>query len=156
MDDHIPPQILARLPERPEWLPTQLLSGEEMILTVQIWAGEIQDRMTVEQDQVQLRAAIKGCVLAGTLPTLQVIRAADRYAEVDMALRELLAEGLDDIDAPDLQRTSLRAYLQSALLRAPTTNPHGFRDSPYHRDLGICVLMAMSLWTSKTTTVAAY
>ena len=76
-----------------------------MIAEVTKWVELIEQELTSEAGQRQLRAVVRSCVRAGTLQILQVVKAAERYRDIDMALRELVAEGLD-IDMPELTRTS--------------------------------------------------
>lgn len=137
---HLPVELLKSLPDPPRE------TEEQMIATVAIWVDHIADGMTVEAGQRPLRNAIRSCVRDGTLPTLQVIKAAERYREIDMALRELIAEGLDSAEGmTELSRTSLKAFQQQAMLRDITKDPKGHNLGNYNRDIAIVVLMALTM-----------
>lgn len=148
LPEHIPQDIRRHLPvDQLEWLPTPpALTTEEMIAAVASWIDRIADKMSPSWRDEHLRKTVRECIRTGTLSRLQVIKAAERYHEIDMALREMIAEELDDLDGlPELERTSLRAYLQRAVLRAPTSDPRGYHASPYNRDIAICVLMSLAM-----------
>ncbi len=141
IDRHVPLELLKALPE-----PSRE-TKEQMIATVTGWVDGIADRLTVEAGRLPLRNAIRSAVRDGTLPTLAVIKAAERYREVDIALRELIAEGLDQDDGmPELSRTSLRSFQQQAILRDITVDPKGQTAvHNWHRDIGIAALMTVTL-----------
>jgi hypothetical protein len=138
IEKRVPVELLERLPEPPRE------SDEQMIAAVTAWVALIEQGMTSEAGQRSLRDAVRSCVRAGTLPTLQVIRAAERYRDIDMALREMIAEGLDS-DMPEMTRTSLKACQQQAVMRDITTDPPGNNLANYKRDIGIAVLMSLTM-----------
>jgi hypothetical protein len=142
---HLPVGLLDLLGTLPE--PARE-TDDEMIATVTEWVDVIADKLAVEAGRRPLRDVIKACIKDGTLPTLQAIKAAERYREVDIALREFIAEELDKLEGmmPELSTLALRSFQQQALLRDITDDPKGPNPANYyHRDLGICVLMAFTM-----------
>jgi hypothetical protein len=138
LEKRLPVEVLESLPEPPHE------TDEMMIATVAGWIALIERDMTVEVGQRRLRDVVRRCVRAGTLPTIQVIRAAGRYRDIDLALREMIAEGLDT-DLRELARTSLKAFQQEAVLRDITTDPPGHNLGNHNRDIAIAILVALTL-----------
>jgi hypothetical protein len=138
IEKRVPLELLENLPEPPRE------SDEEMVAKVTSWVALIEQGMTSEAGQRRLRDVVRSCVHAGTLPSMQVIKAAERYRAIDMALREMIAEGLDS-DLPELARTSLKAFQQQAVMRDITTDPPGNKQSNYARDIGIAVLLSLTM-----------
>jgi hypothetical protein len=140
---HIPPMIADELQKR--WLPTlPPMSRDEMVDEVGRWIDKIAAKMTTEAGNKQLRHVIRQCIKAGTIQTMQVVAAADRYAEIDLALREYLVEEIEH-DIPDETLVALRAYHQRVLLRKHNTvDPQGYHAYPFQRDLAIAVLMSLA------------
>jgi hypothetical protein len=133
---HLPPGLLDALSALPE--PPRETKAE-MIATVEGWIDIIADKMTVEAGRRPLRDAIKRCVRDGELPTLAVVKAAAKYREVDLALREILAE--KEAEGGELP-LALSSFRQQAVLRDITVDPKGPNlANYYHRDIAICVLM---------------
>jgi hypothetical protein len=135
---HLPIALLESLPEPPRE------TEAEMVAEVTKWVGVIAEKMTIEGGR--LRGAIKGCVNDGTLAIKKVAKAAERYREIDVAFREVLIERLDLEEKPELERASIRTFLQDALARDITRDPKGPNLMNYYqRDIGIGVLMALTM-----------
>jgi hypothetical protein len=162
--NRLPPEILKRLPPPgPDHLSPALLESlsptdrrellsqvprekfEVMVdHVVTCWAEEMAVKMTTEAWQRSLRDSIKPAVLAGTLSTLQVTKAAEHSRQVDLALRDMLAEGLD-LPGDVAATTALRAYMQEAIRRDITVDPPGQPADNFSRDIGITILMTLTM-----------
>ena len=144
--DDLSPDILNQLspPELKDCL--RLVPRETtavMVETVAAIADQIAAKMTTEAWQRRLRDSIRAAVLSGTLPTLRLITAAEHCRPIDLALREILAEGIKVPD--DVAAAALGDYQRRALLRNITTNSAGHPEDNFSRDIGITVLMVLTM-----------
>lgn len=143
-DDHLSPDILNQLSSSELLDCLSLVPREKiavMVETVVGWSDQIAAKMTTEAWQRRLRDSIRAAVLSGTLPTLRLITAAEHCRAIDLALREILAEG---IKVPgDIAATALDNYQRRALLRDITTNSAGHPEDNFSRDIGITILMTL-------------
>jgi hypothetical protein len=146
-EDELSPGLLEKLSPADRRKILNLVPREKpevMIDIVAGWADEMAAKMTTEAWQHRLRDSIRPAVLAGTLSTMQVIAAAERCRQIDLALREMLAEDLD-LPGDVAAATALRAYMQKALLRDVTVDAPGHPEDNFARDMGITVLMTLTL-----------
>jgi hypothetical protein len=135
-----PPSVLDQI----GLLPRQ--SEREMVAEIGTWIDGTREKMTVEADQRMIRESIRNCLKAGTLAAMSVVAAAEKYREIDLALRQLFAEALD-IPGVDLAATTtLRAYFQRMAVRDITPAQQGGAVCPeFGRDIGIACLVAVTL-----------
>jgi hypothetical protein len=109
------------------------------------WIDHQADKLTVDSTQRLLRQTILRAIQAGTLSTLKVTSAAERYHEIDVALRQLFAEGLDIPGIDVAATTALRSYLQRALVRDITKREQGAQQANFMRECLVVVLMGLTL-----------
>jgi hypothetical protein len=116
----------------------------DMVDTVRGWVGLVRDAMTAEAGRRVLRAHICDMLRRGTIPTMQVIAAAEAgHQDADMALRQLAAE---HIDRREEMPTALANYVQRALVMPPVTYPPGRNlADTWLRDVIIAVLVRLAV-----------
>jgi hypothetical protein len=118
-----------------------------MIDTVGHWIDLVAQMLTTEAAHLVLRRHIREIVRQGTIPTMQVIEAAEAgHQDADLALRELAAEYLSRREE---MPTELANYVQRALLQPPVTYPPGRNIADtWMRDVGVAtlVLLAVERW----------
>jgi hypothetical protein len=136
IEKRVPLELLENLPEPPRE------SDEEMVAKVTSWVALIEQGMTSEAGQRRLCDVVRPCsrghlaVYAGDKGGGALPRYRHGVARV--------AEGLDS-DLPELARTSLKAFQQQAMMRDITTDPPGNKLSNYARDIGIAVLLSLTM-----------
>ncbi|MGC2825112.1 MAG: hypothetical protein WA322_12900 [Pseudolabrys sp.] len=116
---------------------------DAMVDTVVGWVDRVAAILTSEAGRLRLRNDIRERLRQGTIPTMQVIKAARAgHEDADWALRKLIAEMIDrNEDLP----TTLAGYTQEALFRAPVTYPPGHNIADYWlRDIGIAVMVDLA------------
>jgi hypothetical protein len=130
----------------------ELIPEADMVDTVAHWVDLVAEWLTTEAARLTLRSHMRARLRQGTLPTMQVIAAADAgHQDADMALREIAAEY---IDCGEVMPTALANYVQRALVMPPTTYPPGRNIADtWLRDVGIVVLvqLAVDRWHLKAT-----
>jgi hypothetical protein len=128
-------KVLDRVPrEKPE----------AMVDHVVGWIDMMNNWMTTEHWHRRLQDSIRPALLAGKLSVMQVIAAAEKNRQIDLALRKILVVG--DLPADVASLPALQAYKDRALLRDITTNPSNRPQADYiDRDIGIATLMTLSM-----------
>jgi hypothetical protein len=108
------------------------------------WVDLVRDVMTAEAGRRVLRHYIHERLRQGTIPTMQVIAAAEAgHQDADMALRQLAAE---HIDRREEMPTALANYVQRALVMPPVTYPPGRNlVDTWLRDVIIAVLVRLAV-----------
>jgi hypothetical protein len=129
-------------------LAMMLVDEKKMVATVVHWIDLVGQIMTSEAGRLILRRDIHERLRAGTIPTMEVIAAAEGgHQDADIALRRLGVEMLDRGEMPD---AALRNYLQRALVRDIVNYPQGETNvvDTWTRNIGIAVLvdMARATW----------
>jgi hypothetical protein len=124
---------------------SRLQSKKQMLDQTLIMAALMRHKLTADHGRALLKLAIKQAIHTGTLPCMRVVEAASLYSVVDMALREVLAEEVDEKTLPTETRASLRHFEQQALTRNITIDRPGHGQDNWARDLGISILMTMVL-----------
>lgn len=132
------PDVAAELELMPR------MTEKDMVAEVTGWIDRVADMMTSEAWRQLLRASVRKAVLGGTLPVLQVTKAAETNREIDLALRELVAEQLD-VAGDIATTTAWRSYVQRMALRDITPDARGRKDDNVRRDIGVAVLMTITM-----------
>jgi hypothetical protein len=132
-------------------LPTTMLEAD-MVGTVAHWVDLVGEALTAEAARLTLRKHIRERLRQGTIPTMQVIAAAEAgHQDADLALRELAAEY---IDRREEMPTALANHVQRALVQPPVTYPPGRNlADTWLRDICIAVLvrLAVERWNLPAT-----
>jgi hypothetical protein len=124
----------------------------DMVDTVRRWVEIVGEAMTADAARRTLRSYIRDMLRRGTIPTMQVIAAAEAgHQDADLALREFAAEHIDRrIEMP----TALANYVQRALVNPPVTYPPGRNVADtWLRDVCVAVLvrLAVERWSLPAT-----
>jgi hypothetical protein len=116
----------------------------DMVSTVRHWVDLVGEFMTAEAGRRVLRSYIRDMLRRGTIPTMQVIAAAEAgHQDADMALREVAAEY---IDRREEMPTEVANYVQRALVMPPVTYPPGRNlADTWLRDVCIAVLVRLAV-----------
>ncbi|MBR0823747.1 hypothetical protein [Bradyrhizobium liaoningense] len=132
------PEVAAELELMPR------MAERDMVAAVAGLVDIVADLMTTDAWRQLLRASVRKAVLGGTLPMLQVTKAAETNREIDLALRELVAEQLD-VPGDFATTTAWRSYIQRMALRDITPDARGRKDDNVRRDIGVAVLMTITM-----------
>jgi hypothetical protein len=124
----------------------------DMVSTVRNWVGLVGEAMTAEAGRTVLRTYIRDMLRRGTIPTMQVIAAAEAgHRDADLALREVAVEY---ISRRQEMPTEIANYVQRALVMPPVTYPPGRNIADtWLRDVGIAVIvqLAVEKWRLRAT-----
>jgi hypothetical protein len=124
----------------------------DMVDTVRDWVELVGEALTAEAGRKVLRHYIHERLRQGTIPTMQIIAAAEAgHQDADLALRELAAEYIDHREE---MPTALTNYVQRALLRPPVAYPPGRNlADTWLRDVCVAVLvrLAVERWNLPAT-----
>jgi hypothetical protein len=118
-------------------------SEAEMIDTVDIWIGEIQESMTAQYSREWLEAKLRDHLQGGLTDMLWVVEAADRGDVIaDAALRRVYAEMRNRHETPPV---ILEGYIIKTLARGAVTRGRGqFWFDDWRRNIGIAALVFMT------------
>jgi hypothetical protein len=116
----------------------------DMVDTVRGWVGLVGGAMTAEAGRAVLRHYIHERLRQGTIPTMQVIAAAEAgHRDADLALREVAAEY---ISRRQEMPTEVANYVQRALVLPPVNYPPGRNlADTWLRDVCIAVLVRLAV-----------
>jgi hypothetical protein len=127
----------------------------DMVDTVAHWIDLVAAMLTADAARLTLRRHIREMLRQGTIPTMQVIAAAEAgHQDADMALREAAAEY---ISRREEMPTEIANYVQRALVMPPVTYPPGRNlADTWLRDVGIAVIvqLAVERWRLPATATA--
>jgi hypothetical protein len=115
-----------------------------MVDTVAHWIDLVGEALTADAARLTLRRFIRETLRQGTIPTMQVIAAAEAgHQDADMALREAAAEY---ISRREEMPTEIANYVQRALVMPPVTYPPGRNlADTWLRDVGIAVIVQLAV-----------
>jgi hypothetical protein len=125
-------------------LPMVLADEEKMVATVVHWIDLVGRIMTSEAGRLMMRNDIHERLRAGTIPTMEVIWAAEAgHQDADLALRQLIAEKIDRREALPV---ALANYAQRALIRPFANYPQGETNvvDTWTRNVGVAVMVDMA------------
>jgi hypothetical protein len=123
------------------------ISEAEMIDTVAHWFDLFTKLLTTESSRLYTQIWLKRLVRQGTIPTVRVIQWANEgHADADIALRQVVAEMLDQSERPP---ATIAGYAAQALNRQPVTRRRGGDAADNllrNQVIAFCVAKAIEFW----------